>query len=274
MKYRGAKYENAIKQLKEFRAQSKLKNSKELKLKYKALMDKVCKEFSISEKTVYRDMSKQVPGLRKNRNDRGKFRSKITEDEIKKAGEIVEAGNNKKTVKEKLGVSKRKMKRINEKLKEAAANNSDETMFGQKAKDFFYKLFDMDLIAPSKGIRLSYDEIDFIITKEDLKDIILILSNSYNRACFADSKKLKRASRDEIRTLMLQQLIDDQMYIARESRDYKLVDSLTRMIERLNEDEKLPDDFETILKLCQEIKPDISKEDVIALIKKVARPEK
>lgn len=272
MKYRGKKYEDAIRKLKELRADYKIKRVKDCKIKYADLMKKICDEFSISDKTIYRDMVKPVPGLRKNRNDRGKYHTKITEEEILKAEEIIMAGKSKRTVKKKLGVSNRKMKRINEKLEEQSAKGkaqSEETQFGFEAKEFFNKLFEIDLIAPGKGIKLVYNDVNFIVSKEDLNDIILILSNSYNRACFSDDKKWK-VSRDELRNMMMHQLVEDQMKLAQESRDYKMIEAITRMRERMNEDATLPDDFDTILKVCKELKPDFSKEELIGVIKKVS----
>ncbi|MCC7158956.1 MAG: hypothetical protein IT281_05410 [Ignavibacteria bacterium] len=273
MMYRGKKYEDAIRKLRELKAEVKLGNQKlELRTQYKSFMEMVCKEFSISEKTVYRDMNKPVPGLRKNRNDRGKYRSKITDEEILKAEEIMKAGQTKKTVKKKLGVSNRKMKRINSEVsKQDSGHNTQDSVsnFGNEAKVFFEKLFEMNLIAPKNGIKLDYQDLSFIVPKADLGDIILILSNAYNRSCFADEKKLK-VGRDELRNMMMHHLIEDQMRLAQESRDYKMIEAITRMRDRMSEDSRLPDDFDTLLKVCKEIKPDISKEDVISLIKKVS----
>lgn len=278
MMYRGKKYEDAIRKLKEEKAEAKAKNNSGSKNKYKELMKKVCDEFSISEKTVYRDMNKPVPGLRKNRNDRGKYRTKITDEEILKAEEIMKAGRTKKTVKNKLGVSNRKMKRINKQVGSLQSTVSNQSQFGNEAKKFFEKLFEMDLIAPGKGIRMEdvkwkMDDgknFTFIISREDLSDIILILSNAYNRACYSDAKKLK-VGRDQLRSMMMQQLIEDQVRLATVSQDYKMIEAITRMRDRMSETSKLPDDFETILKVCQELKPDLSKEDLIELIKKVAQ---
>lgn len=280
MMYRGKKYEDAIRKLREAKAEAKAKSTDNARTNYKLLMEKVCDEFSISEKTIYRDMNKPVPGMRKNRNDRGKYRTKITDEEILKAEEIMKAGRTKKVVKDKLKVSNRKMKRINKEVQksEVQSSKSDASQFGNEAKVFFEKLFEMDLIAPAKGIQMEDgkwkmddgNNFTFIISKADLDDIILILSNAYNRSCFANDKKLK-VGRDQLRSMMMHHLIEDQMRLAQESRDYKMIEAITRMRDRMDEGGKLPDDFETILKVCKELKPDISKEDLIELIKKVAQ---
>lgn len=277
MKYRGKTYEDNIKRLKALRAEMKIRGRKsEVGIQYKKLMEKICKKFSISEKTVYRDMNKRVPGLRKTRADSGKYKSRITKNEVKIAEEIMRAGKTKKEAASKAKVSQKKMKRISEKIQkaEAGARKSDESMFGKEAKKFFEKFFEFDLIAPEKGVRIrsssSAGRVDFIVQKEDLKDIILILANAYNRQCFADEKKLK-VSRDELRNMMMHQLVEELMMLARDAQDYKMIESITRMLDRLNEDEKLPGDFDTIIKICKELKPDISASDVIELIKKVAR---
>lgn len=264
VKYRGNKYKEAIERLKELRANYKITRLQDYKIKYLKLMENICKDFSISEKTVYRDMKKKIPGLRKNRYDQGKCKTRVSNKEIKIFEEVIMAGNLKAEAKVKANVSQRKVKRITDKIKSQSKviDKNAESTFGKEAKKFFENIFDFNLIAPNKGIKLK----GFLVPKEDLKDIILILANAYNRQCFADEKKLK-VSRDELRNIFMHNLVEEQMMLARDTQDYKMIESITRMLDRLNENEKLPDDFETMLKVCKELKPDISREELISLIK-------
>lgn len=270
MKYRGHEYAEAIRRLKELKAEMLLRGRKShAREQYKTMMKQMEKTFGVSDKTIYRDMRKRVPGLRKTRNDAGKVRSRITADQRQKAEEMIKAGQTRENVKQQLQLSERKMQRMRRISSSILLQKGEVSKFGGEAKKFFEKLFDYDLIAPKKGIALKHNGVTFIIRKEDLDDIILILANAYNRACFAEEKKLK-LDRGELRTAMMHHLVEDQMRLAYAGADYKLVESLTRMLDRLNEDAKLPDDFETMVKVCQELKPDIGREQVIALIKKVS----
>lgn len=274
MKYRGAAYERAIEELKALRALMKLRGQKsDARNLYLDKMKGIAKEFSISEKTVYRDMLKKIPGLRKTRNDAGKIRSNISHGTKEKAEELMQAGQTKEAVKKRLKLSQKKMERISKMEHGKGKTKTGASKFGNEAKELFEKLFDFNLIAPGRGIAMKHNGVSFIVTREDLKDIILILANAYNRFCFAENKKLK-LDRTQLRNAIMEHLIEDQMRFARESADYKLVEALTRMIDRLKEDTVLPDDFEAIMKVCQQLKPDISREDLIGLIKKISTEER
>lgn len=264
MKYKGVEYEAAIKQLK--------KLNKTNVAKYKELLHEVMEKYGVSYITVRRHMKQRVPGLRKTRTDSGKNKTKLTHKEKQMTGELIAQGKSVQIIKEivesKTG-KKMSMRKAN-KLKEAASEHVPETeatSFGNEAREFFNQLFEYDLIAPEKGIKCKFKSVSFIVKKEDLHDIILILSNAYNRSVFEDEKKLK-ANRDEIRKALIQHLIEDQMRLAKEGGDYKLVEAITRMIDRLKEDSKLPDDFDTVVKVCRLIKPALSESDVIELIKR------
>jgi hypothetical protein len=83
MKYRGADYERAVQELKALQATMKLEGRKSgVKDRYLKEMRRVGKLFDVSDKTLYRDMRKKVPGLRKTRNDSGKVRSPLHKDHV------------------------------------------------------------------------------------------------------------------------------------------------------------------------------------------------
>ena len=263
MKHKGKQYEDRINYLK------KLRNTD--KARYKMMLKKTEQKFKISRKTIYRDMRKEIPGLRKTRNDSGKMKTVVTTKELGIAQELLEKGtsitNVKKVIKEKTGatVSERKMQKIRSEKKN---DDISTTVFADPAREFFEQLFEFKLIPPGRGIELDYGKVKFIVKKQDLRDVILVLSNAYNRSEFAKNNKLD-LDRDELRRNMMLHLIEEQMRLAGEQSDYKQVESLTRMLHRMETEFTTEINFIILEKVCKEIKPDISKEDVIRLVKKV-----
>lgn len=271
---RGEAYRRAIEELKALQASKNITPAHH-RLKrqrveaYHRAMRRICKEYRISMFTVYRDMRKRVPGMRKVRYDRGTIRKRNHPTLIRKVDELMKARKTQKEISAKLGVSAQRIRRARARIADDAGTQPERTMFGAEAKKFIEKLFQLDLIAPGRGIVLHHKGVRVVIGREDLKDIILIVANAYNRQCYAEQKKLK-VDRAQLRNAMMHHLVEEQMMVARENSDYKLVEALTRMLDRLREETALPDDFDTVLKVCQELKADVSREDVIALIKKVA----
>ncbi|MDI6804630.1 MAG: hypothetical protein QME58_12435 [Bacteroidota bacterium] len=263
MKFKGRTYAKRINELKSLRHIDRPE--------YYKLMAEIEKCFGISVKTIYRDMNKPVPGLRKVRSDRGALKNPITKNElaiaeeimksgktIKKTRKVIEAKTNKK-------VSTRKMQKI--RTEAAKQKGSRNSLFGNEARKFFEKLFEYELIAPGRGVEMKYEDVSFIVNKEDLRDVIMILTNAYNRAVLVDDKKLQ-LDRNQMRKVMLHHLIEDQMRIAAESADGKLVESLTRMIDRLEVEQKIDVNFEVLENICKSFKPEITRSDVVELVKK------
>ncbi|MFZ1852103.1 MAG: hypothetical protein WAU15_07740, partial [Nitrosomonas sp.] len=59
---------------------------------YEALKKTIMKEYSVSQRTVYRDMKDRIPGLRKVRKDSGKLKSKMPAKAKRIMSEALEAG--------------------------------------------------------------------------------------------------------------------------------------------------------------------------------------
>lgn len=273
---RGESYRRAIEELRALQASARITPPHHpLKRKrtdaYNHAKRRICKQYRISIKTLYRDLHKPVPGLRKRRNDRGKIRRRNYHTLIRKVDELMRAGKTQKDIKSRLKLSEKRMRRARKKIAESDVRPI-RSMFGSEAKKFLQKLFQLDLIAPDRGIALHYKGMGITVGREDLKDVCLILANAYNRQCHAEEKKLK-VDRSQLRTAMMHHLVEELMQLAKEQADYKLVESLTRMLDRLKEETQLPADFETMVRVCQELKRDIAREEVIALIKKVADEE-
>lgn len=275
MKYKGKAYEEKINRLKELRHTDRTA--------YYVLMFKIEKQYGISVKTIYRDMTKKIPGLRKKRTDAGSVKNPITQHEIEIAEEIMKSGKTikkaKQVIENKTGkkTSTRKMQKIrNEAAKLARCSNGHkgtrDSIFGNEARKFFEKLFELELIAPAKGIEMKYNDVSFIVNKEDLRDVTMILANAYNRSVLVDDKKMK-LDRNQMRKIMLHHLIEDQMRIAAESADSKLVESLTRMIDRLEVEQKIDANFTVLETICKTLKPDITRSEIIELIKKMSSQE-
>jgi len=265
MKYRGNQYELDIKKLKSLKVRDKAA--------YKAFMITVCDQHGVSEKTVYRDMCKRVPGLRKTRKDQGKDKTPVKKKELVLADELLSSGHNinktKEVIMAKTGkkISGRKMSKIVEVVKDSAPSDNTESNFGFEIKAFLEKIFEFDLIAPDKGIKLKYRTFSFSVKKDDIKDIIMIISNAYNREQFATKHKLA-LDRDELREHMILQLIEEQIRLANASGDLKAVEALTRMHDRMKQNVDINSDFKTLQKIARELKPDITTAELVSLIKK------
>jgi hypothetical protein len=265
MKYRGNQYELDIKKLKSLKIRDKAA--------YKAFMITVCNEHSVSEKTVYRDMCKRVPGLRKTRKDQGKDKTPVKAKELAIAGELLSAGHNIKKTKEVLmaktgkKVSGRKITKIIDKVKAAPVTDNVKSVFGKNIREFLEQFFEYDLIAPDKGIKLKYNNFSFTVNKEDINDIIMIISNAYNREQFSNNNKLS-LDRDELREHMILQLMEKQISLAKESGDLKACEALTRMHDRMKVDVETSADFKVLQKIVRELKPAITTSELVSLIKK------
>jgi len=256
-------YKSEIQKLKELQVRSKLNRNNTAE--YKKYMEAIKKKYSISAKTIYRDMRKKNPMVRKIRSDRGIIKSKPSIKESKMIKELIKAGKKQKELKEIIGnkkgkkISYNKIKRIKENVKNTESN------FGKKFADFIVKYFDLDKVA--ENIRIKMKEYEFTIYKEDMEDIQLILKNAYNRLHKNNGKNFI-VSREEKRRMMLEHLIENQITLAKDSGDYKMIESITRMQERIKEDFVYESDFAVFEKCCRELKPEITREEIIALIKR------
>lgn len=277
---RGQKYREQIKQLKKLRHRID-------KTAYHKLMNEISKEYAVSIKSIYRHMKERYPGVRKHRSDIGRVRgSRITKTEIKVVEEIMNNAGKLKTAKEKIkeltgkNICQPRLNRVRKKIEKKAltpalsrrerVKDIPISMFGKNAKKMLEQMFELDLIGDEHFLKVKSPHGSIFVDKNDLKDIIMILSNSFNRNQFTDGKKLN-LDRDELRKIRMMHLVEEQMNVARDNLDYKLVESLTRMLERIQTDIKLPDDFDTMLKVAKELKPDIASSELIELIKRISK---
>lgn len=228
-------------------------------------------------------MNRRMPGLRKSRSDAGKVKRKMGKGKKKMVKELLESGTNITDITKLTGETKEKIAKVRSQYSEASIQNEEpgglkESSFGDKGKEIFRKLFDLDLIAPDRGIKLKVksskveskskeQEEWFIIPREDLEDVCMILANAWNRAEFAGKHKLK-VDRDDLRKRMIVHLMEQQIRLASASSSTKDIEALTRMYDRMRENIELNPNVLTVEAICKELKPDISFDDIISLIKK------
>lgn len=253
----------------------KLKRMQKLKdrTKYADFKRELCAKYKVVPRTIELWMNKRMPGQRKGRNDAGRERVKVKPSVKRKIAEMVESGVNIKEVKKLTGVSKEKINKQREKMQsDTDSQELKESSFGGKAKELFEKLFQMDLIAPERGIKISTKKDGgkreyIIIPKSDVEDICLILGNAYNRAEFAEKNKYP-VDRQALREKMILHLIEMQIRLATMNSNTKDIEALTRMHDRMKESFEMNADIKVVEKICKELKPDIGFDDIVGLIKK------
>lgn len=272
MKHKGINFINDIKQLKKMKAAS-YKDSKKKK-EYIDQLLAVAKKHGVNKRTIYRELNKKDSkvGIRKTREDAGKVRNRVTAAEKRIVTELVTAGKSKKdAVKEAEKILNKKISdRKSRKIKPSdKILESDEvkTFFCDTALEFFERLFKYDLMGVNTGIRTKFKGVDLFLPKEDLHDILLIVTNAYNRKQ-PDNRKLK-LDRNQLLKSRLFHLLEQQVRIAKESLDLKAAEAVVRMFERLEiEYKNLSPDLKTVEAICHELRPDITFEEIYSLIEK------
>ncbi|MBK9333856.1 MAG: hypothetical protein IPM96_15975 [Ignavibacteria bacterium] len=259
---RGKKYIEDIRRLKSL----KLKD----KPAYMGFRQTVMKEYNISQRTLYRDMNeRKTPGLRKTRNDSGKLKSKMSLTQQRIMSEAMESGLNKKEA------VRLAVERANKKVSSRVASRTkpisvSSTNFDDNIKPFLEKLCGYDLMSPKSAIKLKFGKLPFNVGKEDLADIVLILTNAYNRSNLDNSIPLDK---NELFRKKIFQLLEYSIKLAEEGCDLKSLESITRMYNSIQEDHDLGTDFELVYKICATLKPGISRTEIISLIKQFAKGE-
>ena len=238
---------------------------------------KVAAAHKVSDKTIYRQLKKKVPGIRKVRKDSGKDKTPVTKKEREIVSELIRSGKTRDQAKKILSekkdtkISARKMTKISKKVKQEIIPDIDislESNFGSAALEFIRKLFELDLIAPDAGLKLKYNGVQFMINKKQLEDIASIVASAYNNFITGDFQKLKGDDIDVLRQQLFYDL-QELRRIAKASNSIKDFRILTSMLYQLNtKNADMTSDFFVLERCLQEIKPEITREQVIALVKK------
>lgn len=259
---RGAQYVKDIARLNKLRATDKVQ--------YLRVFEQICRKYEISNKTLYRDMRKKVPGLVKTRTDAGKLKSFMPAKARKVISEITQAGkprNYAVKIAEKV-TGKHISGRVVQRTKPVDVIESN---FGGDVKAFLEKICGFELIAPDAGIKLRHNNFSFIVNKEDLGDIILILTNAYNRQADIKGEDRLPLDKNELFRSKIFQLLEYNIKLAEASADLRALESITRMYNSIQEDHELGADFEIVYGICCALKPGISRTEVISLIKQSAK---
>lgn len=258
---------------------SKLMN----KEKYLAFKSELAKKYKVTIRTIENWMNKRVPGKRKSRNDAGKLRKPVLSKEKKAAKELLSAGVDiqdvKKIIEKKTGgkITDRKLNNIRKAIEPELSQKPDMNIvdmpieaaepscFGDKGKEMFQQLFDLDLIAPGYGYKVRVNGGVFTVPKEDADDICLILANAYNRTAGSKFK----VDREQLVRQRLFHLVEQQVRLAATERlSSKEVESLIRQFKNLQQDIELDANIRTVEKICKELKPDITWSEIGSLIRK------
>ena len=102
--------------------------------------------------------------------------------------------------------------------------------------------------------------------KEDFNDVVMILSNAFNRTA-EDQNKL-RLDRVQFMRSKLTQVLEDKIRIAKENASSEELERLMRMHQRLERKTDLTPNFKVVQKICRDLKPDISFDEIYSMVEK------
>jgi uncharacterized membrane protein YheB (UPF0754 family) len=241
------------------------------KIKKRNVIKQLCITWQCSERSIYRDLGSPNPAVRKIRSDSGVDRIRATKKELKMFRELVAAGKDlgeAKSIVEKKSkreISQYQVNKISNEIKNMDV--PEESSFGESIEKFLQKYFKLDMIAPENGVKVKLGSLSFIVSKEDVNDVILILVNSYNRNCKPDNKL--KLDRNQLVRQKIYHVIEQTLRTAEQTSSVKDLEAITRMKKRLDiQTQNLNPNFKIVEKVCKELKPDISFDDIYHLIEK------
>jgi len=266
MIHKGKEFEADMRKLKMLAAR-KRKNKVKYGAEYRDFKHHVAEKYGRSIRSVEKWITQRTPWIRDKRDDVGKERVKLPAKVKKALHEVIEAGATKKDAKKivseklKTKISDRKATRV----LSVEPKEADATEFGEEAKNFFRNLFELDLIAPERGLKMKYRNTSFLITKPDLEDVCMILANAYNR--HAETKNMVKVNRASFRKSKLWQLYDEAVTLIN-NRGVNISDlkEISLFIQRLEIDRnKISPRVQTFWKIMQNYAPEITLDEVISL---------
>lgn len=262
---KGKIFEKDIRELKALSSKRK-KNNAKYGEEYLNLKEVIAQKYDVSIRTVERWVKARTPWARDKRDDAGKIRTKVPRKITKYINETLETGLTKKAAKE--TVEKISGQKLSNRVFDREAKkeiSSEVTGFGSEAKEFFKKLFEIDLIPPEKGLKLRYKNTSFIVTKPDLEDVCRVLANAYNRT--VDQKSQLPVNRASLRRSKLWHMFDEALTLINERgvnvTDLKEVSLFTQRLEI--DRNKINPRVTTIWKIVQVYNPDVTLDEVISL---------
>lgn len=224
------------------------------------------------ERTFYNQLEKQYPGLRKRRFDAGKEKKKLPKSVGKIVTEVMLAGKSKKDAvkiaEKKTGVEISAHKVLSIKTDKVVS----ESVFGVDMKKFVSEIFELDNMAPGAFIIIKVGKHKFEVHYEDLQDIKLILANAFNRSV-EDRHKI-RIDKSQIRDIMVGELFENQITVAKSDGDLKSVGALVTMQKKLKiKDTVVSPNLKLAYEAAREFKKDLTMPEYISMIKLLSRGE-
>lgn len=274
MIYKGKNFESEVKQLKELKSKA-VKNPDKWETEYITFRNSLSKKYKVTIRTIQNWLKAKTPWLRDLRSDQGRERVKLTPRVKTMLHDAVSSGKNKKEtlklIRKSTGkkISGYKAKKILSSQAEADKAKNKEPVFGDELRNFLTDHFKLDLIPEAKGIKMRFNKISYILTKEDASDVIMILSNAFNRYQYANEKKLK-LDRTYLRRVRTWHLLEQLLDVATQRLDQKIFNTITLAMQRLEIDPSKfsSPDFLTLEKCCKELKPDITFDEIYYMLEK------
>lgn len=272
MLYKGKQFETDIRKLKELSATRK-KNPKKNTAEYMKFRDSLAAKYKVSLRAVQLWNKKKSAWNRKKRDDEGKVRSRLPSGVTNKLNDLLDSNFSQKEAREIINnaakgkkLSKRQLDRI---LQSKEQPKKEEPAYGDAFKEFLTNHFQLDYIPPQKGIKLKFKKFSFVVTRSDANDIIMVLSNAFNRSQFAQENKLK-FDRNYLRRVRTWHIFEQLLTLATERLDQKTFNTLTLAMQRLEIDPAkfANPNFKTLESICKELKPDITFDEIYDMLEK------
>ena len=125
------------------------------------------------------------------------------------------------------------------------------------------------MTAPEAGLYFKYRDVAFKVRKDYIEDIALILATAYNESIEGNADGKLIIDREQKLKSQLYHFIQEALRVASERLDFDVISGLTSAYKRLKDAEKdLRTDFTVFEKAMKELRPEITRSECIALVKK------
>jgi hypothetical protein len=227
---------------------------------FREMRDKVMQKHNISRRTVYYELQKKLPAVTQT-NPKGNASEippcKVSPDDIIKEFFMPE------DVRGKMCPSDDDRNLIYLASMRIFRDEYSSNITGDLVFLFFHRLLNYGLRDTEKGIRMALIDDVFTLTKSDIDDFCLLLANAYNRS----AEKQVHIKKDDYLKMKVRHLLEQRLRAGEDLVSFKELDSVTRVYKRL-ETVTSEININYIQVICNELKPGITIEEVLHLIKK------
>lgn len=163
-----------------------------------------------------------------------------------------------------LKISQHKMTKISKKIKTAEVNMVPLSI-SKDIRAFLQEHFKLEYISDVSVIPLKIGGRVIELTKSDINDIVMILCNAGNRT----GHKLSFDRMEYMRSMLIQK-IEEKIRLAKEQSNTDEVKKLLQMHQTLEKRRlnSMTPNFKVVEKVCRELKPEISFDELYALVEK------